>query len=243
MVRKALLAGVLIGVFLMAGNSLWAQSYKVALMDLPSAPLYRELLQGIAQEAGAKLDMQVVPVARALGLVETKTADIECPQLVSHNPDRLRTLPFDYSTAVIYNSAFVLYTNKAKSVDVANLKAGNSKGYVIETDLSNLTSFEFKGSPTTSLEASLKKVDAGAIDGFIFSQTAGDPIVKRLGLTHVRRQLYDNFQLAFALQKGARGGPADRMLTTGLTKLRADGRFDKLMGDYVKSAKYADWQP
>jgi polar amino acid transport system substrate-binding protein len=240
---KALLKGVLITIALMAGVSVWAQTYKVAIMQLPAANVYRDLMLAIAQEAGAKLDIQVVPVARAVGLVESKVVDIEVPQLISHNPERLRTLRFDYSTDVIYNSAFVLYTNKAKPVDVASLKAGNPKGYLIETDLSDLSSFEFKCSATTNFEASLKKVDSGDVDGFIFTQTTVDPILKRLGLTNIKRELYDNFQLVCALQKGARGGPVDRMLSIGLRKVRANGQFEKIIGAYAAAAKYNDWQP
>ena len=240
---KALMRAVLISISLVLGISAWAQTYKVAIMELPATAVYRDLVSAIAEEAGAKVDIQVVPTARALALVESKAVDIEVPQLISHNPERLRTIQFDYSTEVIYNSAFVLYTNKTKPVDVASLKAGNPKGYVVETDLSNLSSFEFKGAATTSFEASLRKVDSGSVDGFIFSQTTIDPLLKKLGLTNIKRELYDNFQLVCALQKGARGGPADRMLSVGLRKVRANGRFDKIIGPYVAAAKYTDWQP
>jgi polar amino acid transport system substrate-binding protein len=243
MTRKALSTSVFVAITLLGATTLGAQTYKVALMELPSTPLYRDLTVAIGEEAGVKLEIQVVPVARAIGLVESRQVDLECPQLVSRNAERLRNLPFDYSTEIIYESAFVLYTNKAKPVDLANLKGGNSRGYVIETDLSNLSSFEFTGSPTTNLEGSLRKVDSGAIDGFIFSQTVGDPIVKRLGLTNIRRQLYDNFPLVYALQKGGRGGPVDRMLTAGLARLRANGRLEKLIGEYARASKYVDWQP
>jgi len=240
---KALMKGILVAAALMMGGAVWAQSYKVAIMQLPATALYQELMLAIANEAGAKIDIQVVPPARALALVESKSVDIEVPQLISHNPERLRTLPFDYSTEVIYTSAFVLYTNKAKPVDVGVLKSGNPKGYVIETDLSNLSSFEFKCTPTTSFEASLKKVDSGVIDGFIFTQSSIDPILRKMGLKNIKRELYDNFPLVCALGKGSRGGQADRMLSVGLKKLRANGRFDKLMGQYVATAKYNDWQP
>jgi polar amino acid transport system substrate-binding protein len=243
MTKKALVKGVLVCTSLMIGTVVWAQTYRVALMELPSTALYRELVLAIADEAGAKLDIQVVPPARLVALVQSKAVDIGCPQLVSHNPEALRTLPIDISTDVIYDSAFVLYSNKAKPVDLANLKSGNPKGYVVETDLSNLTSFEFKGSPTTNLEGSLTKVDSGTVDGFIFSQTAADLLLKKLGLKKINRQLYDYFKLAFAIQKGARGGPADRMLSAGLKKMRADGRFEKIMGQYIATAKYNDWQP
>jgi polar amino acid transport system substrate-binding protein len=167
-----------LGLCLAGAVSLSAQTYQVALMELPTAPVYEKLLTEIGKAAGITLNVARYPVARALGLVENASADICVPQLVSRNPARLKALKFDYSTDVLYKSAFVLYSNKAKPVDVAALKAGNKQGLVIETDISNVHSYEFQGRETTNLEASLQKVDSGKIDGFIFSQSTGDMLLK-----------------------------------------------------------------
>lgn len=138
----------------------------------------------------------------------------------------------------------MLFTNKAKPVAVADLKNGNAKGYKIETDGSLLDYFPFAVTSSTSMEASLKKLDSGAIDGFLFSQGSADPTLKRLGLKNIARQYYDTYNAKFLLQKGAQSGPLDSMITEGLTKLKANGKYQEIMGPYLATAaKYVEWQP
>jgi polar amino acid transport system substrate-binding protein len=223
--------------------SLSAQTYKVALMDLPTAAFYEKITVEVTKAANLAITISKYPVARALGMVEDGSVDICIPQLVSHNQARLKAIKFDYSSDVIYKSAFVLYTNKNKPVDIAALKAGNKEGLKIETDLSNVQSFEFVCSGSTNLEASLQKVDQGKIDGFIFSQSTGDMLLKKLALKNVHRQLYDTFDIVFALVKGKRGGDLDKALGAGLAKIKANKVFDQVAGDLVKAATYTDWQP
>ena len=59
----------------------------------------------------------------------------------------------------------------------------------------------------------------------------------------IKRQLYDQYDLVFPIQKGGKGGRVDTMLTDGIAKLKQSGRFDQIMGGLVKADMYNDWQP
>jgi ABC-type amino acid transport substrate-binding protein len=89
----------------------------------------------------------------------------------------------------------------------------------------------------------MRKVDAGTIDACVYSQTTGDTALKSAAVKNVKRQLFDNFNQYFALQKGAKNGPVDKMITDGLAKLKASGRVQEIMGDLIKISQYSDWQP
>ncbi len=132
--------------------------------------------------------------------------------------------------------AFVLYSNKSKPIDIDNLRKGNSKGYKIETDGSIISLLGFKALPTTNIEGSFRKVDQGVIDGYIYSQL-------QIGLKSIKRELFDSFNLIFAIPKGRKGGPADLMLVEGMKKIKANGKFDAIFGEMVTGGKYNPWQP
>jgi polar amino acid transport system substrate-binding protein len=220
-----------------------AQTYKVAIVQVSTSESFKQLVLAIGEVMKVNFEVQIVPGTRAAYLVENKQVDIGMPVLGMRDPAKVAALGYDYATSSIYRNSFVLYTNKAKAVDIAELKKGNAKGYKIETGGSNVNQYEFPALPSTNAEASLKKVDAGSIDGYLYSQITADAALKATGLKTIRRQTYDDYDLVFMLQKGARGGALDKLITAGLAKLKADGRFDKIMGDIIKSARYVEWQP
>ncbi len=231
---------------LVVGSGLFAQDLKAVVPQVSPAATeaYSKIIQAIADVEGRKISLQVLPFARAVYVIETKDADIESTLI--QNPDKTKwaALKYDFSTAEAIKIAFVLFTNKAKPVNVAELKSGNAKGYKIETDATLLDYFPFALSASTNIEASLKKVDSGAIDGFLFSQGSADPVLKRLGAKNVQRQYYDTFTGVFLLQKGGRGGPLDAMISDGIAKLKASGKYQEIMGPYsAVASKYIDWQP
>lgn len=220
-----------------------AQSYKVALVQVSTSDTFKALLEAIGTATGAKFEVQVVPSARVAYLVENKQVDLGLPLLGMREAAKVAALPYDYATTSIYKNAFVLYTNKSKPITAAELKTGNAKGYKIESGGSNVNQYEFTVTLSSNTEGSMKKIDAGTIDGYIYSQITSDGVLKATGLKSIKRQLYNDYDLMFILQKGARGGPIDKLLTDGMAKVKANGSFDKIMGDIVKAAKYNDWQP
>jgi hypothetical protein len=48
----------------------------------------------------------------------------------------------------------------------------------------------------------------------------------------------------FGIAKGTRGGALDKMLASGLAKVKASGKYQELMGGILAAgASYIDWQP
>jgi polar amino acid transport system substrate-binding protein len=223
-----------------------AQEYKVVVPQLsPSTTeLYKELAAALLEAAGAKSSIEVLPFARAILTVENKQADMLLLVIENPYPAKVAKLPVDYSTANLFELAFVLYTNKAKPVSVADLKNGNPGHLLVETDLAHVDYFPFQALGSTAIDSSLKKLALGRIDAYIFAQPSTDAAIKRLQIKNVSRQFYAFYNTKVILQKGARGGSLDKLITSGLKELRASGKYQQLMGEYFEGAsKYIEWQP
>jgi polar amino acid transport system substrate-binding protein len=242
--RKRL--SLVIAVSLIGLSSLFAQELKAVVPQLSpmATDTFKKIIEAIVDSSGKTISLQIVPFARAVYLIENKQADIECSAVQIPDQKKWSALAFDYSSAEIIKIVFVLYTNKAKPISAVDLKSGNAKGYKIETDVAHVGHFAFAATPSTSIDASLQKVDSGAIDGFLFSQGSSDPALKRLGLKNIARQYYDTFSGVCLLQKGGRGGPMDAMITDGMARLKANGKYQTIIGPYAAGAsKYIEWQP
>lgn len=223
----------------------FAQEYKVVVPQVSQTAIdvYTKSIQAIAESQGKKVTVQVVPFARAVNLMETKQADIQ--SAITQIPDKAKwgDLKYDYSTTPLIDIVFVLYTNKAKPISAADIKGGNPKKLKIETETAHV--LHFPGcAPSTSVDASLQKVAAGTIDGYIFSQGTTDAALKRLALTNIKREYYDTLSGVFLLQKGGRGGDIDKMITAGMAAIKANGKYQEITGAYAQNAsKFIDWQP
>jgi polar amino acid transport system substrate-binding protein len=236
----------LLACVILAAAPLAAETYKVAVPQLApaSTEAYSSLIKAILEATGNTAEVQVLPFARCLFEVEGKTSDIVSSIVAIPDQKKWAGLKFDYSTAESIRIVFVLYTNKNKPIDVAELKKGNPGGYKLETDAAHTEHFNFAIAGSTSFDASLKKVQEGAIDGFLFSQASGDVSLRRLGFKDVRRQYYDTFVGVFPLQKGQRGGKLDKLISEGLAKIKTSGKYQEIMGALIAGASvFIDWQP
>lgn len=221
----------------------YSQTYSATVRQLATTDMYTNLIKAIAEEMKVTMNVQAMPGGRTNYLVENKQTDIILPDLKIPDPAKQAALKYDYSTSTMYSLSFVLYTNKNKPVDLADLRKGNTKGYKVETDVSQVNTFEFVGTPSTNLDASLKKVDEGVIDAFIFSQSTGDALLKKGGFKNIKRNFYGIYEMVFGLQKGQRGGQLDKLLTEGLKRIKASGKYDEILGKAVKDGTYQEWQP
>lgn len=223
-----------------------AQAYKVVVPQLSPAATdtYKKAIEAIVEASGKAADGQVVPFPRAVYMIENKQADILSAIVQIPDQKKWAAQKFDYSTAELLKIVWVVYTAKGKAVNIAELKKGNAQGLKIETDGAHLEHFPFAAAGSTNIDASLKKVDSGAIDAYVFAQGSGDAALKRLGLKNITRQYYDTMSGVFMLQKGARGGPIDQMINSGLAKIKANGKYQEIVGPYAAgAAPYVEWQP
>jgi polar amino acid transport system substrate-binding protein len=237
------LAICIIIVSLLCAGALIAKEYKAAVKELPTTDTYKSRLTAIVEASGNTVAIQVVPPARADFLIENKQVDFQLPFAALPDLKKFKDLNVDYSSAVLYKIAFVMFTNKSKAIDMESLKKGNPNNYKIEIDPSRAFEYEFTGIPSSNFEASFKKLDAGQIDGLILSQTTGDNLLKKLALKTVKRQLWAEYDMVFTIAKGAKNGEVDKMLLDGVNKLKAAKKFDEIVGPLAKTAKWDNWQP
>lgn len=216
-----------------------AQVTKVSLAQMP---MYAEstekgvlvdMSKAIADASGNKLDLQVVPFKRSMDNVITKKVDYHAPLIMNPTIDP-KTLKYDHSTETIFHVNFTMYSNKNKKIDKNKLKE-----YTIETDAAHTQYFPFPMVSSSDLEASLKKVDAGRIDAFIFADQASDPLVKKLGLKNIRRELYQVFDVKIILPKGGAGGATDKMISAAIKKLKDEGKWNPIMS--VIDQPFKEW--
>lgn len=220
---------------MMLGTSVFAKEYKASIAKIPSAVYMLELLKAMGDVSGNKIEATIQPFAKSMADVQEKKVDfhlpfIQPPQASNSGKD------FDYSTEAVFYTNFVLYSNKSKNIDKAKLK-----DYKIETDSSHTQLFDFPVIPSTSIVDSLRKVDSGAIDGFIFAEPSTDKVLKGAELKNIRRDFYKRYETKAILPKGGNGGETDKMISDTLAKLKSQGRYDKIMGPI--NMPYDNWQP
>ncbi len=212
--------------------------------SLANMPVYAEtadkgilvdLVKAMARTSGKDIEIQVVPFNKSMHDVMDGKADFHMPLIKPENVDEAK-LDYANSKETIFHVNFVLYTNKNKPIDKSKLK-----DYRIETDLAHVKYFDFPVKGSTRIDSSLKKVDAGRIDGFIFADFASDPIIKKEGLKDIHRDLYKIFDVKIIVPKGEKGKVTDVFLTETIEKMRADGSFDKIMSPIDQP--YDNWQP
>lgn len=204
-----------------------AADYKASIAQMPvyaesqDKGVLVDLIKAMAAASGKSIEWQVVPFARSMSDVESGKVDFHMPLI---KPIDMSKANFGLSTETIFHVNFVLYTNKAKPMD-ANKLAGTA----VETDAAHVAYFPFDIKPSSSLESSLKKLDLGRIDGFIFADNASDPIIKANNLGNVKRQLYKRFDVKIILPKGGKSAATDKFLSEAIKKLRDSGQFAKIM--------------
>jgi ABC-type amino acid transport substrate-binding protein len=239
--KRALIALAAMAVI---GSGLAAQAtYKIALYDVPTVQFYKDLFAEIEKIENVKFELQVLPLARADYLVTTGQVDAQAPHLKPKDTAALAAVKFDFGSVSLFNYSFVLFSNKAKQIDIAELKKGNPKKFVIETDTANVSIYGFTASASSSIEASLQKVNDGKIDGYIHSQTTTDPYAKKMSLSSCKRSLFEMYEGTYTLPKGQAGGTLDKLIAGAIKKMKASGRFDQIMGKLIAGQTYVDWQP
>ena len=164
------------------------------------------------------ISIKVFPFARSIENVVEGNADFHMPFLVNPSipADKLN---FMYSSDIIFRVVFVLYVNRNNN----RITAKNAGEFKIETDRAHVDYFDFPIKPSNSIESSLKKVDMGRIDGFIFAMPETDGTLKKLGLKNIKRLNYQTFDVRIILPRGDRGQKIDGILSEAIGVLKRTG--------------------
>jgi polar amino acid transport system substrate-binding protein len=180
------------------------------------------------------ITIEVYPSSRAISNIINGSHDFFMPMLRSKHVDEA-TLPFAYSDVALFESIFVLYTNKNSDVTAAT--AGN---YKIETEAPLVTYYGFEAQPSVNAVQSLKKVDIGRIDGYIMAMTEIDALLKTLDLKNIKRIYFDTFEAPMVVKKGPGGKEVEKLLTELLDKVKANGTYAKIMAPML-NAEFKEW--
>jgi polar amino acid transport system substrate-binding protein len=207
------------------------------LVDSKDKGILIDLLKAMGEEyKDGKILWEVYPFARSMENVEKGRSDFHMPQLVNPNisPDKL---PFMFSSEKIFRVVFVLYTNKNNK----DINPGNISKYKIESSDGTKDFFGFPVSGNPSIESGLQKVDMGRLDGGIMAMPESDMALKKLGLKNIKRQEFAKYDVRIVLNKST-GKEVDKILTDLIGKLKANGKFQKIMGP-ILDQKFDPWQP
>jgi hypothetical protein len=239
---------VIIALFVISvvGFSAGAEEIRALVGQVSQAGIdaFTNLYNAIAEATGNTVKIEVVPTARGVYLVTNGQADAYCPVTALTDPKKIADLDFDYSTVVTHETPMVLYENKKSNISVDELKQGNKAQLKIETSTTMVDNFTFPMLSSTNPEASLKKLDSGLTDGYIYSQAAADVVLQKLGLTSIKRVFYMTAQGVFAIKKGGKGGNIDKILSKGIDILKANGKYAVIMSSLVgPGSQYKEWQP
>lgn len=196
-----------------------------------------DLLKAMAEEyKGGKITWEVFPFKRSMENVEKGRADFHMPQLVNPkiSPDKL---PFQWSSDVIFKVVFALYSNKNNK----DINPKNVSKFRCETDLGTMDFFDFKIAGSPDIESSLKKVDLGRLDAWIFAMPESDLALKKLQPKNIKRWEYAKYDVRIVLSKGPGGKETDKILSDLIKKLKANGKYQKIMAP-ILDQKFDPWQ-
>lgn len=210
------------------------------LQESPDAGPYNDLirlLQSYAQ--GSTIGYRITPIARAIQDINSGNADFAFPMMKLH-PGADDGKPYRFSSEAVGRVTFVLYSNKAKPLTVAAIAAAASAGkpYLVEAPS---TGWGIPTQPVLQLEGSLKKLNLGRIDGFLWAQEDADQLVRRLKLVNIRRQRFQEFDEVILLPRSERGELADRVFSAAIRAARKSGRLQEVYARIHRP--YEDWQP
>lgn len=195
-----------------------------------------ELVKALARASETeRIDYVVLPFNQSLNETLRGQADFHMPLLKDPTVSTVGQ-SFNYSKENLWQVKFALYTNKS---DYA-MNPSRIAGKTIETEATHVQFFPGT-KPSTDVVQSLKRVDAGDLDGFIFAALECDDVIKKLGLNHIVSHHFKTFDVKFIVPKGKRGDETGRKLDQLLGKIKSDGSFDKIMAPIVSF--YSTWKP
>ncbi len=192
-----------------------------------------DIVRELEKQSGIKINFRVQPFPRSIENVIKGKADFHLPLI---EPVSTEGLPYSFSTATLSVVNFILYTHKDKILDIENLE-----GIDLETDSSHVYLFPIEIKPSTCVLCSLKKLNAGRIDGFIYSDVAVDDLIRKEKLTNIHRNLYRRFNVKFVIPKNSQGSLVDKFLTKYVNQLYENGTMDRYPS--LKPDEYVEWQP
>lgn len=178
------------------------------------------------------ISITISPFPRSIDNVLKGKADFHYPLL--RNPDvSPDVLPYAMSTASLFYLRFNIYYNKKHAGFTKEMVKDTGK-YKVETERGHAKVFDFAIRPSDSIKASLKKVNMGRIDAYVFSSGLTGKqlnVMDAKDKANIKIELYDWFESIFVLPKNNNTDEIDRILSSAIEKLKENGKLKQILGD------------
>lgn len=229
-------------------------------VSIPNMPKHAEenqkgvlidFVKVLATKLERDIDIQIVPFSRSIYYVSTNKVDFHLPfikplaastKLTPQNTANELTLKqhahdFIYSDATIFEVNFVLYRHKEVAIEHSKII-----NYKIETDSAHLSFMDDLLLGSNCITCSLKKVQHKMTDGYIFADSATDPVLlenKDL-LSEIKREFYQKFDVKILFPNTKEGQQLNKKLSAIIADMRLSGELDELLSPV--DFEYDDWQ-
>ncbi len=228
---------------LLSSSYIFAKDYSLSVGKLPLYSINKnkgiliDILKQISKEYdGGKFIIEVYPFERSINNVRVGKSDFHFPTIGKNiwqkendkYEKKLNKEGLMRSTCSLLKTHFALYTNKNHPIDMHNLDR-----YRIETDAGHTIFFHKGIQGSTCLECSLKKLEAGRIDGFIFASREIDTIIKKDKLKDIIRHKFKIFGSKFILPFNEKGKKLDKIICNTIEKMIKNGSLKKVAKPYT----------
>ncbi len=151
----------------------------------------------------------------------------------------LENRQFDSTEALL--SAVSEHLGKRRTLLLKDVLIRAAFPYTIETDSAHTHFFSIPVAPSRDPLESLSKLDRGDIDGYIFAARESELTINRLNLKNLQSQLYNVYDVKIIFPRNFLGQLHNSLVSDYISKLKANGQYDKIMGDLIKF--YREWKP
>ena len=181
------------------------------------------LTKAIAGKLGREVEVIHVPFGHSLEYVKSGKVDFHLPLI---KPKEVKKFPYIYSDATIYHVNFVLYLHKD-----SKYRQGKYSHLSIETERSHQAYIPFKTKASTCILCSLRRVQMGLIDGYLFADTSTDPVLleNKAELSDVIRKLYQVYEVKVIFPKTRGGNKLNKQVSVAIDSMRNNGKLAELL--------------
>lgn len=233
-------------------SSIHVISSQDIILSLPDLPVHSYLSEN-GEPTGTFIDMYklmkrkytkgsiilsgLFPFERSLKNVVEGRADIHLPIIRPENAEQLN-LPYDFLPGKLGTAKFVLYT---RADDKREINKNNIQNYKIEIRRSHARFFDFSFSEGDNLESIFMKLLNKRIDGVIGPHDIVDSIISKNKYKNIKRQLFKEFEVHFAIPKGSKGERIKTLLTDFVKEFIIDPEYIEINSRV--NIPYDNWQP
>lgn len=235
-----------IGSLMLSGSIVASdKSYPDLTVSLPYLPSLSEssergILINLLNEMDQVYEGRIIikgifPFKRSMHNVFVGESDFHLPILL--DPDMPKNkLGYSHSTTTIFHVVFAIYTKKGRALDMTKLST-----YNIEVERAHVPLFSFTVAPSSDIDHSLRMVNDGRIDAYIFAAKETDDVLIKLGLAKViDRQFYKEYDVRAVLPEGIKGAETDKIISDILNKMKATGSLQDILSPI--NTYYQNWQ-